>query len=142
MGHTMVDSKEHAVIEIAPHDASMAVQRSRRGKTVRRDADSLAEQTRNDKATVPFQSPTVYPMEADSIEWHQFGADVDSQPAGFFSYAAEAIVRLIEQRDEVAGDLLKVLLFALNWPQQGADASTITDLLHAAARYNTWRQRS
>jgi hypothetical protein len=55
---------------------------------------------------------------------------------------SSSAVRLIEQRDETAGDLLKVLFFALNWPQQGADASTITHLLHAAARYNSWRQRS
>ena len=44
--------------------------------------------------------------------------------------------------DEVAGDLLKTLFFSLNWPEQGADSSANTELLDAAATYNSRGQRS
>ena len=33
----------------------------------------------------------------------------------------------------MAGNLLKTLLFSLNWPEQGADAAAIRGLLDAAA---------
>lgn len=46
--------------------------------------------------------------------------------------------RLSEERDAVAGDLLKTLFFALNWPQQGADGETVSDLINKGARYNFW----
>jgi len=51
-------------------------------------------------------------------------------------------LRLTEQRDEVVGDLLRLIFFALNWPQQGADPKNISDLLDAAKDYNSWRQRT
>ena len=50
--------------------------------------------------------------------------------------------KLNEQRNEVAGELLKTLFFSLNWPEQGADSSAIMALLDAAAAYNSWGQRS
>lgn len=50
--------------------------------------------------------------------------------------------KLKEQRDEVAGELLKTLFFSLNWPDQGADSSAIRELLDAAATYNFWSQTS
>lgn len=48
--------------------------------------------------------------------------------------------RLREERDKVAGDLLKTLFFALNWPQQGADVETVKDLLDKGAHYNSWNR--
>jgi hypothetical protein len=54
---------------------------------------------------------------------------------------SSSAARLNEHRDEVASDLLKVLFFSLNWPQLGADAETIMDLLDAAAYYNSWPKR-
>lgn len=51
-------------------------------------------------------------------------------------------MKLNEQRNEVAGDLLKTLFFSLNWPQQGADSSAVTGLLDEAETYNSWRKNS
>ena len=48
--------------------------------------------------------------------------------------------RLNENRDEVAGDLLKELFFCFNWPEQGADEASLLDLMAKAAMYNGWRQ--
>jgi hypothetical protein len=50
--------------------------------------------------------------------------------------------RLDAERDAVAGDLLRVLFFSLNWPQQAADPSLVSDLIAKAGYYNSWRDRA
>ena len=64
---------------------------------------------------------------------------IDDEISFDISFSA---TKLDQQRDEIAGDLLKTLLFSLNWPTQGGNSSAITGLLDDAANYNFWKQRS
>lgn len=65
-------------------------------------------------------------------------SSIDDEISFDISSSAE---RLIKQRDQVAGDLLKVMFFSLNWPG-AAGTVGIESLLNAAKVMNGWRDRS
>jgi len=64
---------------------------------------------------------------------------IDDEVIVEFSTPAD---RLYTHRDDVAGDLLKTLFFALNWPDQAADPGLIANLVAKGAYFNSWAPRA
>lgn len=68
------------------------------------------------------RKPFIYSLSRNVPEIHP-ASRIDDEISLEISSSA---VRLNEQKDEVAGDLLKVLFFSLNWPEKGQELAKLS----------------